>query len=129
MGGWLGKIIYQDNFHQWLGMVGTLVVFGILALFSLGFLLSDNLLSDLSKRVRDAREEWSSGAEERKKAREERKRIQEANRQANQARHKALEEKARAQAESEEANRKTTAAPDNGTRRLGPALPRKEKRI
>jgi DNA segregation ATPase FtsK/SpoIIIE, S-DNA-T family len=114
MGGWLGELIYEENFREWLSMVGTLVVFGILALFSLAFLLGDNLASDLSKRVRDYRTAWAEGAEARRKAREERRKLKEVNQQAAAARGRVRQQLAEAETASAgpaPAPRRATAAP------------------
>ena len=106
MGGWVGRAVYDDRLQTWLSMVGTLVVFGILALFGIWFLLRDNLLKDASRALREARESWSTHALERRERRAAEKRVREANRKAFEARKR------------EEAAKKTetrTPSPATGT--------------
>lgn len=115
MGGWLGSTIYQDNFRAWLGTVGTMVLFAILAVFSIAFILGDNLLSDLSKRIRLAREEWKIAAAERRAANEEKRRIKAANRKAEEARAAAEAKKAKSKADAENMKKAPVAVPSKNT--------------
>jgi S-DNA-T family DNA segregation ATPase FtsK/SpoIIIE len=71
-GGWLGYHLYGQFLRTFLGMVGTLVVFGILSLFALAFLLIDNLAADASTLIKARWADWRAGKgdrSERKKAR------------------------------------------------------------
>ncbi|MFW6353732.1 MAG: DNA translocase FtsK 4TM domain-containing protein, partial [Verrucomicrobiota bacterium] len=87
MGGWVGTAVYGSPFEagffqQWLSMVGTLVVFGILAAFSVFFLFGDNLLGEVSTGAAESFRRWKEGKAERRKAREERKRLAQLEREA-----------------------------------------------
>lgn len=85
MGGHVGLFIYDGFFQEWLSMVGTIVVFGILAAASLFFLLSDNLLSDATKRFRAINAEWKLKEEKRKAEQAQRKQVALANKQKQKA--------------------------------------------
>jgi S-DNA-T family DNA segregation ATPase FtsK/SpoIIIE len=71
-GGWIGYLIYADFLRQFLGMVGTSVVFGILGCFSLMLLLIDNVGHDIGGWIERRWDSWKAGAGERRKRREER---------------------------------------------------------
>lgn len=128
MGGWLGQLIYEESFRLWLSMVGTMVVFGILATFSLWFLLDDNLASDLSQRLRTAREKWSADAAERRKAKEEKRKLASVNKQAKVAREKALKPIENAIAEEPPAPASKGAAPELAESPSSSAPPFPEKK-
>ncbi|MCC5835532.1 MAG: DNA translocase FtsK [Opitutales bacterium] len=59
LGGWLGSAIYNGYLQNIIGMVGTLVVFGVTAAFSLGFVLADNLLADSFRAARKQASLWA----------------------------------------------------------------------
>lgn len=90
MGGHIGLLIYDGFLQEWLNMVGTLVVFGIPSVAALFFLLSDNLLSDVTRRLREMNVEMKKNAEKAKVEKEQRKKTTEA------AKQKAKVEKAKA---------------------------------
>ena len=73
-GGFAGFWLYAYYLREFIGMVGSLVVFGVFSLFSLGFLLFDNVLHDFSHLFRVQVGAWVAGRAERAKAREERRR-------------------------------------------------------
>ncbi len=103
MGGWLGAMIYDGSLQNLFGMVGTMVVFGILAIFSLWFIVQDNLAVDLKAFFIGRAERWAVLSEEMKKRRAEKASIKKANRQAAMASKKAKKqiEAAKKQAERE----------------------------
>jgi S-DNA-T family DNA segregation ATPase FtsK/SpoIIIE len=70
-GGWIGQLIYGEYLRMFLGMVGSLVVFGILSLFSLGFILHDNVIEDVRLFILRRIKNWKEGAPERARKREE----------------------------------------------------------
>lgn len=67
-GGWLGFWIYAQFLREFLSMVGSLVVFGVLGLFSLGYLLFDNLGHDLRQLFKVRIAAWVSAREARREA-------------------------------------------------------------
>ena len=68
-GGWVGYWTYGQFLREFLSMVGSMVVFGVLSAFSLVFLLFDNLGSDLKHLFKVKISEW---AQDRAKRAEER---------------------------------------------------------
>jgi len=72
-GGFVGFWIYAYFLREFLGMVGSLVVFGVLAVFSLAFLLVDNLLSDAGQLFKVRIGAWVAGRDERRRSRTEAK--------------------------------------------------------
>tara|TARA_B110000037_G_scaffold222664_1_gene298632 strand:- start:28246 stop:30807 length:2562 start_codon:yes stop_codon:yes gene_type:complete len=96
MGGHIGFLIYDGFLQEWLNMVGTIVVFGIPSIAALFFLLSDNLLSDVTKRLRVINDELKKNAAKNKAEQAQRKKVNEANKQKSKA-EKAKAEKAKAE--------------------------------
>lgn len=80
-GGWIGFWIYAQFLREFLGMVGSLVVFGVLSIFSIVFLLFDNVGRDLQQLFRVRVAAWVAGREERAQARRERKELERIRRQ------------------------------------------------
>lgn len=72
-GGVLGFSIYAQFLRAFLGMVGSLVVFGVFSLFSLAFLLFDNVGRDVRHLFSIKISTWASQREERAQARRERR--------------------------------------------------------
>jgi S-DNA-T family DNA segregation ATPase FtsK/SpoIIIE len=72
-GGWLGFWTYAQFLRNFLGMVGSLVVVGVISLFSLTILLFDNLALDARYLLRTRFDAWNAGREERKQLRAERR--------------------------------------------------------
>ncbi|MEX0322209.1 MAG: DNA translocase FtsK 4TM domain-containing protein [Puniceicoccaceae bacterium] len=72
-GGWLGYWVYGQFLKEFLGMVGSLVVFGVLSIFSLAFLLFDNVGKDIRLLFQVKTGQWAESRAERAAAREKRK--------------------------------------------------------
>ena len=78
-GGWIGFWLYGQFLREFLGMVGSIVVFGVLSLFSIVFLLFDNLGRDIRNLFQVKMKNWaenraksaSERAEERQRRQEE----------------------------------------------------------
>lgn len=107
LGGWLGNAIYNGYLESIIGMVGTLVVFGVTAAFSLGFVLADNLLADAFRATRRQAALWAERRAEqspqKKAEREQRLKQKEIARIEKEAERRALreqQEKARKQAKA-----------------------------
>ncbi len=126
MGGWIGSVLYEDRLSEWLGTVGTLVVFGILTVGALAFLLVDNVLSDLSKRTRESYFNWRAGAGERARQREERTRMKLAQKQAKESRAKAVSQVDRARKASKESAQDIDKAPSPAATANPPPFPEKK---
>ncbi len=77
-GGWIGFWIYAQFLREFLGMVGSLVVFGVLSSFSTVFLVFDNLGRDLNDLFRVRLHIWAASREERARERAERKALKQA---------------------------------------------------
>ncbi|NDV62256.1 DNA translocase FtsK [Puniceicoccales bacterium CK1056] len=90
-GGLLGFYIYAQFLRDFLGMVGSIVVFGVFSLFSLVFLLFDNVGSDIRHLFSVKIAAWVASREERAIARRERKEARKAEKLAR--KQKALEAK------------------------------------
>ncbi len=80
LGGWVGYTVYERAMATYLGMVGSLIIFGVLTVFAGVFLLHDNLFTDFriqldstARRLAQRRQEWA-------KRREEKDRIEKINR-------------------------------------------------
>jgi S-DNA-T family DNA segregation ATPase FtsK/SpoIIIE len=71
LGGAVGFSIYGKLLREFLGQVGTLVVFGVTGLFSLIVLLYDNLGGDLAKLIRQNRANRKARREEQAKLKKE----------------------------------------------------------
>lgn len=50
-GGWLGSLLYDEAFHDAIGLHGSWIIFGLGTLAALAWLLHDNLLIDLKARM------------------------------------------------------------------------------
>jgi len=74
-GGWNGFHAYAGFLYHFLGMVGSLVVFGVLSAFSLVFLLFDNLGRDARNLVSVRLAAWVAGRADRAAARRERREL------------------------------------------------------
>ncbi len=72
-GGWVGFWIYCQFLKDFLGMVGSLVVFGVLSTFSLVFLLFDNVGKDIRQLFQVKAGQWAESRAERAAASEKRK--------------------------------------------------------
>jgi len=96
-GGWIGFWTYAQFLRDFLGMVGSLVVVGVLSLFSLTILLFDNLALDARYLLRTRFDAWNAGRVERRQLRAER-------------REAAREEKARRREEARKAKAERKAA-------------------
>ena len=71
-GGWIGFWTYGQFLREFISMVGSVVVFGVLSAFSLIFLLFDNLGSDLKHLFRVQIGEWAKSRAEKAVARAQR---------------------------------------------------------
>lgn len=72
-GGFIGFWVYGQILREFLGMVGTAVVFGVLSLFSLAFLLFDNVGRDLKHLYQVKLGQWAESRVARAAERERRK--------------------------------------------------------
>ncbi|MGC9451393.1 MAG: DNA translocase FtsK 4TM domain-containing protein [Oceanipulchritudo sp.] len=72
-GGWVGFWVYNQFLREFLGMVGSMVVFGVLSAFSLIFLLFDNLGRDLKHLYSIKAADWAQHRAERAAARAEKR--------------------------------------------------------
>jgi S-DNA-T family DNA segregation ATPase FtsK/SpoIIIE len=72
-GGWIGYWLYAQFLREFLSMVGSIVVFGVLSAFSLVFLLFDNLGSDVKLLFKVKFADWAEKRAERAVARAEEK--------------------------------------------------------
>ncbi|MFO7726621.1 MAG: DNA translocase FtsK [Oceanipulchritudo sp.] len=72
-GGFVGFWIYAGFLREFLGMVGSLVVFGVFSVFSLAFLLFDNVGRDIHTLFQEKITAWVAGREERARQRRERR--------------------------------------------------------
>lgn len=59
LGGWLGHLIYDSYLKNFIGMVGTLVVFGVLSAFAIIYILGDNLLADTFRTLKKQAAAWA----------------------------------------------------------------------
>lgn len=59
LGGWLGHLIYNSYLQNFIGMVGTLVVFGVLSTFAVVYILADNLLADVFRTLKKQAAAWA----------------------------------------------------------------------
>jgi len=111
-GGWIGFWIYAQFLRDFLGMVGSLVVFGVLSLFSLVFLVFDNLARDLHLLFKVKTASWIEGREQRLADKQRLREEKEARkREKKEASRKRREDKAKARA----AGKKKTAPADTET--------------
>lgn len=109
-GGWLGFWTYAQFLRNFLGMVGSLVVVGVISLFSLTILLFDNLALDARYLLRTRFDAWSAGREERKQLRAERREAaKEEKARRREAARKAKEEKRKAKKLQEKSPEKPLA--------------------
>lgn len=100
-GGWLGFWIYAQFLREFLGTVGSMVVFGVLSVFSIFFLLFDNLGHDIRHLFKVRVAAWVAGREERAKERAKQRELKRARKlEKKQA---ALARKAEARAAAKEA--------------------------
>lgn len=65
LGGAVGRALYDNFFHSLIGLTGSLVVFGVLLVFSVAMVFHDNLLADLKSRLRKLAT-WNALREERR---------------------------------------------------------------
>ncbi|MCC5807173.1 MAG: DNA translocase FtsK [Opitutales bacterium] len=72
LGGLVGKVVYEQYMATFLGFLGSLIIFGVLGLFSVIYLFQDNLFNDArlrldaaAKRFAEKRAEWAKNREER----------------------------------------------------------------
>jgi len=120
-GGWIGQSVYGEYLRVLLGTVGSLVVFGVLSLFSLGFILHDNLIRDLRMLTRKQRENWAQQAEIRKQ-----KKAEAAEKKRQEAEARAREEKRTAK-KAGEAKAKTPGKEAEGEEKPSQISPKKGK--
>lgn len=111
MGGLVGMFIYDNAFREWLSMVGTLVVFGVLSLFALWFCLTDNLASDLKRTFSERSEKWAQSRAEKQKAKAEKEAIERANRAGRESQKKGTEKVMKAREEAEKQKVKDAPPP------------------
>jgi DNA segregation ATPase FtsK/SpoIIIE, S-DNA-T family len=69
LGGHTGRLLYDRFLFDFLGSVGTGVVFGVIVTFSLGVLLADNLLVDGYRLVTDKGKAWAIARLEKRRER------------------------------------------------------------
>lgn len=84
LGGTVGQMIYENFLAASLGLIGSLIVFGVLGTVSFIYLLQDNLLSDLKRRLAQLMGYLAAKREEWAKARKEKKGLDQVNRKARQ---------------------------------------------
>ncbi len=72
LGGLVGKVVYEQYMATFLGFLGSLIIFGVLGLFSVVYLFQDNLFNDArlrldatARRFAEKRAEWAKNREER----------------------------------------------------------------
>jgi S-DNA-T family DNA segregation ATPase FtsK/SpoIIIE len=110
-GGLIGFWIYAQFLREFLGMVGSLVVFGVFSLFSIVLLLLDNVGHDLRQLFQVKAAAWAEGREERAREREERRKRKREEREARR--------RERAEARKKKKEGKESAGPEP----LPPAAP------
>ncbi|MEX0325629.1 MAG: DNA translocase FtsK 4TM domain-containing protein [Puniceicoccaceae bacterium] len=98
-GGWIGFWMYAQFLREFLSMVGSMVVFGVLSAFSIVFLLFDNLGSDLKLLFKVKISEW---AQSRAKRSEERAALKARRKEEKQAKALARKKKQPEAADAEE---------------------------
>jgi S-DNA-T family DNA segregation ATPase FtsK/SpoIIIE len=84
LGGTAGQMIYENFLATSLGLIGSLIVFGVLGTVSFVYLLQDNLLSDLKQRMAQLMSHLATKREQWAQKRKERKGLEKVNRKARQ---------------------------------------------